>query len=400
MSPNPLPPYFEHLPQHRVLLCQEHGRCTTLNELAKHLEKEHNVTKQDSNRICETARALDIAQSRSQIRAPANNSPHIKGLTIVEGLRCTVSGCEFVTISEGYFRKHLQEHGLPRAQKFEPANEVQLQNMYTVKAPLYYTVHPKVPPGTLGEDVRPRMPSGTTLSPGIARERPMEPRPGLPEQQEPEADNDQEQEETPDSEKENILAPTPIAIKTRRLGQTPRSALNPSLGRKARTGPSPSSRHARISASPPVTRRAPNRPLDHNTRPSPSPPPSRPAKRRATESSVLEPLPPYEPSFAQMMFRTERKDTGKIFLCVASDIMTADSRRLDPSPMNVDFNRYRRLLEEEGVIGDGFKLDFIDDTGKRVQVNNQVSFRAAVICQVSQKVDSIIFTSEPMRKMT
>lgn len=117
-----------------------------------------------------------------------------------------------------------------------------------------------------------------------------------------------------------------------------------------------------------------------------------------TESSFLEPLS-YEPSFAEMMFRTERKDTGHIFLCVASDLMTVDSRKLEPSPMNVDFNRYRRFLEEEGIMDEGFKLYFIDDTGKRVQVSNQVSFRAGVMCQVAQGVDRITFSSEPSCKL-
>lgn len=441
MSTSLFPPYLEFLPQCKVLMCHTHHHCFTLNDLGRHVEKDHNASRQLSRQIEDAARKLEVAEFRSRIQVPPNNSAHINGLAVYEGFRCTMPSCDFVTISEPYFRKHLQDHGLPRSYKIEAKNEVQLQNMHNAKAPLYFIVHPKLPPGP---EVRSRPPheQDPTTSPS-------EQRAGAKDNQGREADSDQDQDETTNLEdndddedeeeeeedEEEEVEDEPAHLtrsnKSQRLGRTTNHAPSPTFIRKPRLELSPrSARRAPsrrrshnirpISPSPPPARRAASRPRGHNIRPgpspppqrrarsrppirsahpSPSPPPSRPAKRRMTESSFLEPLS-YESSFAEMMFRTERKDTGQVFLCVASDLMTADSRKLEPSPMNVDFNRYRRFLEEEEIMDEGFRLYFIDDTGKRVQVSNQVSFRAGVMCQVAQDVDRIIFNSEPSCKLT
>lgn len=403
------------------------------------MEKEHNASRQLSRQIEDAARNLEVAEFRSRILVPPNNSPHIDGLAVYEGFRCTMPSCDFVTISEPYFRKHLQDHGLPRSYKIEAKNEVQLQNMHHAKAPLYFIVHPKLPPGP---EVRSRPPheQDPTTSPSEQRE-------SVKDNEGREVDSDQDQEETADledndddededeeqdEEEEEVEdvpahatrssrsqmgratnAPSPMFLRKSRVDLSPQSSRRaPSRRRGRNTRPnSPSSAPARNAASrargrgirldpsPPPQRRARSRPPIRSAHPSPSPPPSRPAKRRMTESSFLDAFS-YEPSFSEMMFRTERKDTGHVFLCVASDLMTADSRKLEPSPMNVDFNRYRRFLEEEDVMDEGFKLYFIDDTGKRVQVSNQVSFRAGVMCQVAQGVDRITFSSEPSCKLT
>lgn len=423
-------------------MCHTHHHCFTLNDLGRHVEKDHNASRQLSRQVEDAARKLEVAEFRSRIRVPPNNSPHIHGLAVYEGFRCTMPSCDFVTISEPYFRKHLQDHGLPRSYKIEAKNEVQLQNMHNAKAPLYFIVSPKLPPGP---EVRSRPPheQDPTTSPS-------EQRGGVKDNQGREADSDQDPEETADQEdnddeeedddeeqdeEEEEVEEEPAHLtrsnKSQRLGRTTQNAPSPTFNRKPRLELSPrSSRRAPsrrrshntrpISPSPPPARRAASRPRGHsihpgpspppprrarsrppirNAHPSPSPPPSRPAKRRMTESTFLEPLS-YEPSFAEMMFRTERKDTGQVFLCVASDLMTPDSRKLEPSPMNVDFNRYRRFLEEENIVDEGFKLYFVDDTGKRVQVSNQVSFRAGVMCQVAQDVERIMFNSEPSCKLT
>lgn len=420
-------------------MCHTHHHCFTLNDLGRHVENNHNASRQLSRQVEDAARKLEVAEFRSRIRVPPNNSPHINGLAVYEGFRCTMPSCDFVTISEPYFRKHLQDHGLPRSYKIEGKNEVQLQNMHNSKAPLYFIVHPKLPPGP---EVRSRPPHEQDPT-----SSPSEQRGGVKDRRE--ADSDQDQDETADQEdnddeededeeqdeEEEEVEDEPAHLtrsnKSQRLGRTTKTAPSPTFIRKshpelsprsARRAPSRRRSHTArpTSPSPPPARRAASRPRGHNIRPgpspppprrarsrppirsahpSPSPPPSRPAKRRMTESAFLEPLS-YEPSFAEMMFRTERKDTGQVFLCVASDLMTADSRKLDPSPMNVDFNRYRRFLEEEDIMDEGFKLYFVDDTGKRVQVSNQVSFRAGVMCQVAQDVDRVMFSSEPSCKLT
>lgn len=440
-----LPSYLEFLPQSKVMMCHSHHHCFTLNDLGRHVEKEHNASRQLSRQIEDTARNLGIAESRSRIVVPPNNSAHIDGLAVYEGFRCTMPSCDFVTISEPYFRKHLQDHGLPRSYKIEAKNEVQLQNMHNAKAPLYFIVHPKLPPGP---ELRSRPPHEQDPT-----SSPSEQRGSVKDNQGRVVDSDQDQEETADQEEndddddededededeeqdedeeeeevEDVpahatrssraklgrITPNPTFHRNSHVEVSPRSSRRAPSQRRSRNirpnSPSstparraasrPRGRNIRIDPSPPPQRRARSRPTIRSAHPSPSPPPSRPAKRRMTESSFLEPFS-YEPSFAEMMFRTERKDTGHVFLCVASDLMTADTRKLEPSPMNVDFNRYRRYLEEEDIMDEGIKLYFIDDTGKRVQVNNQVSFRAGVMCQVAQGVDRITFSSEPSCKLT
>lgn len=436
MATSQFPTYLEFLSESKVMMCHSHHHCFTLNDLGRHVEKEHNASRQLSRQIEDAARNLEVAEFRSRIIVPPNNSPHIDGLAVYEGFRCTMPSCDFVTISEPYFRKHLQDHGLPRSYKIEAKNEVQLQNMHNAKAPLYFIVHPKLPPGP---EVRSRPPheQDPTTSPS-------EQRGSVKDNQGRVVDSDQDQEETADQEdndddedededqdeeEEEVddvpahatrssrsqmgrIPPSPTFLRNSRVEVSPRSSRRaPSQRRSRNTRPnSPSSaparraasrargRNIRIDPSPPPQRRARSRPTIRSAHPTPSPPPSRPAKRRMTESSFLESFS-YQPSFAEMMFRTERKDTGHVFLCVASDLMTADTRKLEPSPMNVDFNRYRRFLEEEDIMDEGIKLYFIDDTGKRVQVSNQVSFRAGVMCQVGQGVDRIAFNAEPSCKL-
>lgn len=439
MSASSFPSYLAFLPQCKVMMCHPHHHCFTLNDLGRHVEKEHNASRQLSRQIEDAARNLEVAEFRSRIVVPPNHSPHITGLAVYEGFRCTMPSCDFVTISEPYFRKHLQDHGLPRSYKIEAKNEVQLQNMHNAKAPLYFIVHPKLPPGP---EVRSRPPheQDPTTSPSeqrgsvkgtqgrVADSDQDQEETADPEDNDGDEDEDEEQEEEEEEEevddvpahatrlsrsRQNAkMAPSPTFLRNSRVEPSPRSPRraprrisnntrpnSPSAPPARRAASRPRGQNTRLDPSPPQLRRARSRPPTRSTHPSPSPPPSRPAKRRMTETSFLEPLV-YEPSFAEMMFRTERKDTGHVFLCVASDLMTVDSRKLEPSPMNVDFSRYRRFLEEEDIMDEGFKLYFTDDTGKRVQVSNQVSFRAGVMCQVGQGVDRIIFSSEPSCKLT
>lgn len=100
-----------------------------------------------------------------------------------------------------------------------------------------------------------------------------------------------------------------------------------------------------------------------------------------------------------MVFCTERIDTEKIHLCLASDLLNEECDAENPSPMDVDFNKYYSILREQQVVIPGHRMDFFDTRlGKKVQVTNQMTFRTFVIFQVAQKVEMITFTSEPIGK--
>lgn len=98
-----------------------------------------------------------------------------------------------------------------------------------------------------------------------------------------------------------------------------------------------------------------------------------------------------------MVFCTERIDTEKIHLCLASDLLNEECDAQNPSPMDVDFNKYYGILREQQIVVPGHRMDFFDTRlGKKVQVTNQMTFRTFVIFQVAQKVEMITFTSEPI----
>lgn len=100
-----------------------------------------------------------------------------------------------------------------------------------------------------------------------------------------------------------------------------------------------------------------------------------------------------------MVFCTERTDTEKIHLCLASDLLNAECDAQNPSPMDVDFNKYFSILREQQIVVPGHRMDFFDTRlGKKVQVTNQMTFRTFVIFQVAQKVEMITFTTEPIGK--
>ena len=102
-----------------------------------------------------------------------------------------------------------------------------------------------------------------------------------------------------------------------------------------------------------------------------------------------------------MVFCTERTDTEKIHLCLASDLLNEECDAQNPSPMDIDFNKYYGILREQHIVVPGHRMDFFDTRlGKKVQVTNQMTFRTFVIFQVAQKVEMITFTSEPIGKNT
>lgn len=132
---------------------------------------------------------------------------------------------------------------------------------------------------------------------------------------------------------------------------------------------------------------------------SPSSPPAKPATDSMDEASLLEATRACARSFAQTVFRTEQKDTKRIHLCLASDLVVVDPGILDPSPLDVDFEEYRKILLKERVISSDSELYYVHASDGKVQLTSQVTFRAAIVCQFAQKAEQITFIAESQCKV-
>lgn len=355
-----LPHYIEFLPQCKVLLCHIHGHCLTRSEIVRHLEQDHESSPEICRRASQASGELDVAVTRTGIISPAMDASPIKGLAVQEGFRCTANdNCKFLSTKLGSFQSHLsQKHGIAAwggqsNLEFLKQN-VSLQNFFPSSKPFYFCVGPGVPtsraPTVPGSDQRRRMYEALD-SRGLESE-------GLVDQE--------------------VGSGVGGTRRPRGQEETQGSRGSPAL-----------------TLNQPFERRVPSYP---NTRPTACAP-SRPVRRIETVPS--KPLPAGKPSFAQVLVFTERRDTAKIHLCLASDLIPIDSANAtSPSPMDVDFDRYRRILVEEKIMGSGLRLEFVDTSGRKVQITNQMTFRAAVVCQAAQNVEMIAFSSEPIGKIT
>ena len=99
-----------------------------------------------------------------------------------------------------------------------------------------------------------------------------------------------------------------------------------------------------------------------------------------------------------MIFCTERQDQDMTHVCLATDLMPTDSA-LPVSPENLDFDFYCGILRNKEILDYSYQLEFTDLKGRRVQITDQMTFRAAILVQVGQNVDMITFHAKPIGKI-
>ena len=99
-----------------------------------------------------------------------------------------------------------------------------------------------------------------------------------------------------------------------------------------------------------------------------------------------------------MIFCTERQDQDMTHVCLATDLMPTDSA-LPVNPENLDFNLYCGILRNKEILDYCYQLEFIDLKRRRVQITDQMTFRAAILVQVGQNVDMITFHAKPIGKI-
>lgn len=387
-----LPPYLEFIPQCLVILCHEHGRCFTRRGIVVHLEQDHNTSSEANDRVHKAACELNVVKGKPNARLSASIIAPIPGLEIFAGYQCAYDpSCGWLTRDKSIFRQHLgAEHGLYGSDREDSSGafkNVLMQNLFgNPKHPIYITVSPREPnlckaPIQIPEKYR------------TSDEKPAEqPRAAIeiadeavsddtttiiPPNSRTDTRNASLPCESPHPQAEASLKPQKVLRSWKFLPAfTPRRLLTIAQQfDRALEGHPSQSPHQYINTSP-------------------SSPPAQSATDSMEETSLSESTPACVPSFAQMVFRTEQKDTERIHLCLASDLVVVDPGILDPSPADVDFEEYCEILRKERIIDSDSDLYFFHASNGKVQITSQVTFRAAIICQIAQKVEHITFSAE------
>lgn len=387
-----LPPYLEFIPQCLVILCHDHGRCFTRRGIVVHLEQDHNTSSEANDRVHKAACELNVVKGKPNARPSASIVAPIPGLEIFAGYQCAYDhNCGWLTRDKSIFRQHLGgEHGLYGSDREDSSGafkNVLMQNLFgNPKHPIYITVSPRDP----------NLCEASIQIPEKDRTR-----------DEKSAD---QQRAAIEIGAEAVIDDTKTFI-PRNSRTNSRNASLPGERPHPHAEASPTSQNVRrtwkflptftprklITVAHQFDRAPEGHPSQspHQSRNnSPSPPPAQSATDSMEETSLPESPPACPPSFAQMVFRTEQKDTERIHLCLASDLVVVDPGILDPSPMDVDFEEYCQILRKERIINSNSELYFVHASNAKVQITSQVTFRTAILCQIAQKVEHITFSSE------
>lgn len=108
INPN-LPRYLRVLPQYRVVLCTTHGCCYTLNNLDRHLQREHQVRSHERRQIQQSKQLTPVAISSAGVVQPVDGISEIHGLPTVRGFLCHYQNCDYRSINTDQIRKHYNQ---------------------------------------------------------------------------------------------------------------------------------------------------------------------------------------------------------------------------------------------------------------------------------------------------
>lgn len=103
--------------------------------------------------------------------------------------------------------------------------------------------------------------------------------------------------------------------------------------------------------------------------------------------------------FAHTVFQTKQQDTGKIRICLASDIRAPHSNITTLNPSQVDVESYCGLLKSECILDQEGRtnLVFHPAGGEQIPIFNRMMFHAAVTYQVDRKADMVTFSADVRR---
>lgn len=361
-----LPPYIKRLDQSNLLICRVHDICLTRKGLSDHLLEAHSMSEEKSRQAFRAAWELHVAGTRSEIIFPPPEAPPIQGLKVQPGYMCTAeTGCPFLSPQKDSLYSHLSRHGIHRKDEANGAlyNNVSIQNLFPGKRPLYIIVN-GTPENLEGDSAAGKAGVGRGNDPGAGV--------GVA--------------------ADGIAGPSGVdngaCAKSRELADredSPRAPLEEGLGPSPETTPSsPANRPSPAEFSGPLSISKPSAPL---ILPAGISSPSQPIL-------ISEPMPT-SILFSHTVFRTKREDTGRIHICLASDIRAPRSNTINLNPSRISFESYCGLLKREGILDQEGQLDLVFHPagGERIPILDQMMFCTAVTYQMDRKVDMVAFSA-------
>jgi hypothetical protein len=93
--------------QHRVLICRDCQYAVQKSALASHLLR-HKIYRTDRQQLLSSVSSLDVLEPEDVLLPGPTSSP-VDELPVIDELRCTVAGCEYLYASEKRMKKHRSE---------------------------------------------------------------------------------------------------------------------------------------------------------------------------------------------------------------------------------------------------------------------------------------------------
>lgn len=368
----------------------------------EHLEEEHGMCEEESSLAYRAALEFDVATTRSGIKIPPAEAPPIPGLQVRLGYMCTAeTGCPCLSPYMNSLNIHFSKHGDRRHSAHY--QKVALQDLFPGpgRRPFYFVVNTSATPGESAAGVGKKIIAGTSQDVDIED--------GLIEGENSAAHSQKyadgstarvRKELRFNVEPASPTLPAPYSALTRSLDalnslSTSQPTLvsndNASIYSQEYADGRNSSR-ARL-------RRGLRANLEPATSTLPAPYSALTSSLPALNSqSIPQPVLASEVTLLlspNTMFLTKRQDTGKVHICLASDITSPGLQGAVLGPSSVHFESYCELLRSEQILDEEgeMRLGFQPTGGERVPILNKMMFRAAITYQVDRKFDIVSFSA-------
>lgn len=355
-------------PQGPWHLLNTQGSSETPDTRTRHVRRESN---QSFRAACD----LNVVGTRSGIRIPPPQTPPIQGLNVLSGYRCTCRiGCGILSPRRESLQSHLSKHGIHcKGAHGALYKEVTMQNFSTGRRPLYFIVNTSA--------TREKVEEGSTA--GKAK---------FGEGTDPGA-----------SEAVDAIAALSDGDDGARAqsreyadgGDSPRDPFEEGL----EPSPEPSPCSSPANRPSPAELLGSSSKHQHSSALARSLPPGISDPELLSQPTLISSPISTGTLFAHTVFQTKQQDTGKIRICLASDIRAPHSDIITLNPSQVDVESYCGLLKSQWILDQEgrTKLVFHPAGGEQIPIFNRMMFHAAVTYQVDRKADMVTFSAAVRR---